>query len=320
MSWGIISIVARRNGGRSDSSPIRALSASPISQSIDPPGQDNRGMASKMDIAFVGFDSAWADNPKAPGAICAISYDGQRFFGFKKPELVSFDEARSFISAVGRTHKLTLIAIDQPTIVPNQAGMRPAEKVAASAISWLGGGVQPANRKKASMFGVGAPIWKFKRGVRAVEDPERSRSAKRGKFLVEVFPALALPSFNRSFCGLGKGPRYNPARRFNLHDWDAVISTVLGEARRLRCEKFVNWCCRLKRVSKPRKRHQDKLDAAICLLIAIHWRQQQRKDSVMIGDLRSGYIVAPVVPAIKKRLRAMAIKREVALDGTVFSL
>jgi predicted RNase H-like nuclease len=276
-------------------------------------------MASKENIAFVGFDSAWADNPKAPGAICAISYDGRRFFGFRRPELVGFDEALSFISAASRTHKLTLIAIDQPTIVPNWAGMRPAEKVAASAVSWLGGGVQPANRKKASMFGARAPIWKFKRRVRAAEDPERSRRAKRGKFLVEVFPALALPSFNRSFCGLGEGPRYNPARRFDLEDWNAVVSTVLGEARRLRCEKFVKWCYQLKKVSKPRKRHQDKLDVAICLLIAVHWRQGQRKDSVMIGDLKSGYIVAPVVPTIRRRLRAMATKRGVALDGAVFS-
>ncbi|MFT6073920.1 MAG: hypothetical protein ACJAZ1_000833 [Yoonia sp.] len=27
---------------------------------------------------FYGFDSAWTDNPKAPGAICAVSFDTHR--------------------------------------------------------------------------------------------------------------------------------------------------------------------------------------------------------------------------------------------------
>ena len=116
-------------------------------------------------VAFVGFNFAWVGNPKVPGAICAISFDGKRFYDFKAPKLVGFDEARCFIARVNRDHRLTLIAIDQPTIVPNDKGMRPVEKVAASIVSWLGGGVQPAYRMKENMFGGGAPIWKFLRGL-----------------------------------------------------------------------------------------------------------------------------------------------------------
>lgn len=268
-------------------------------------------------IAFVGFDSAWADNPKAPGAICSISYDGRKFLDFRKPELVGFSKARSFIGAV--IHQLTLIAIDQPTIVPNESGMRPTERVAASAVSWLGGGVQPAYRNKMEIFGDGAPIWKFKYGLRATENPERSRYASRGRFLMEVFPALALPSIDQRFCGYKKGPRYNPARRFNSEHWRAVVSTVLMEARRMKCSAFVRWCHQLNRISKPEKSHQDQLDAVICLLVAVRWRHGKRKDSIMIGDLNSGYIVAPVVPSIKQRLRIMAVKRKVAIDGVICS-
>jgi predicted RNase H-like nuclease len=85
---------------------------------------------------------------------------------------------------------LTLVAIDQPTIVPNQSGMRPAERVAASAISWLGGGVQPANRSRIGMFDDGAPIWRFLTNLGALENPERTRSADDGLYIMEVFPAL----------------------------------------------------------------------------------------------------------------------------------
>jgi predicted RNase H-like nuclease len=270
-------------------------------------------------IAFVGFDSAWVGNPKVPGAICAISFDGKRFHGFKEPKLVGFDEARSFIARVNRKHRLTLVAIDQPTIVPNDENMRPVEKVAASIVSWLGGGVQPAYRKKENMFGAGAPIWKFLRRLGAIENPELSRRAMRGKFIMEVFPALALPSLNRAFCGWKKGPRYNPANRgrFRQKAWQKVVATVLREARKLKCEKFIRWCNQLGKVRAPRKCHQDKLDAAICLLIMIRWRRGKRKDSAMIGDLKQGYIVAPVVAEIKDRLRKAAFDRRVALDGAV---
>lgn len=241
-------------------------------------------------------------------------------FSISKPRSLSaLDEARFFIASVHRKHRLTLIAIDQPTIVPNDKGMRPVEKVAASIVSWLGGGVQPAYREKENMFGDSAPIWKFLRRLGARENPELSRRAVRGKFIMEVFPALALPSLNRTFCGWKKGPRYNPANRgrFRKKAWQRVVATVLREARKLKCEKFIRWCNQLGKVTAPRKCHQDRLDAAICLLIMIRWRRGQRKDSAMIGDLKQGYIVAPVVDEIKDRLRNAALDRGVALDGAI---
>jgi predicted RNase H-like nuclease len=50
------------------------------------------GMSSRPTV-FVGFDSAWADKAKAPGAICSVHFDGVGFTDFRPPELVSFDRA-----------------------------------------------------------------------------------------------------------------------------------------------------------------------------------------------------------------------------------
>ena len=87
-------------------------------------------------IVFVGFDSAWTDKPNAPGAICSITYDDGRFTGFEPPRLASFPQALAFIRSVHGAGP-TLVAIDQPTIVPNATGMRPVDRRAASV---LGGG------------------------------------------------------------------------------------------------------------------------------------------------------------------------------------
>ena len=126
-----------------------------------------------------------------------------------------------------------LVALDQPTIVRNATVNRPVDRVAASLVSFIGGGVQPANRSKKGMFDCGAPIWRFLEGLRATEDPELSRTAESDLFIVEVFPALALPAFDVKFYGRFKAPKYNPANRgkFRQCDWIDVIETVARYAR-----------------------------------------------------------------------------------------
>lgn len=118
-------------------------------------------MREELPATFIGFDSAWADNPKAPGAICSISFNGSTFTGFLPPRLVGFAGASEFIRSAPPGEGPTVLALDQPTIVPNATGMRPVEKVVATLVSWIGGGVQPANRGRRGMFDDGAPVWRF---------------------------------------------------------------------------------------------------------------------------------------------------------------
>lgn len=267
------------------------------------------------DISIVGFDSAWTDNPRAPGALCIIQMNlaGQRWL--VPPRLVSFDEALEEIKTDAAP--LRIIAIDQPTIVPNDFGMRPVDRVAASLISWLGGGVQPANRSKIGMFDDAAPVWRFKERLGAVEDPEASRGAMAGLFLMEVFPALALPSLDSAFCGRLLGPRYNPARRktFTLAGWHGVIEAVrrIGDLEAV--AGLVEWADELAKIAVPRKADQDRLDAVLCALIGLHWLTAPREASIMIGDRATGYMIAPANPDVRTRLSAAAAACGVSVDA-----
>ncbi len=265
---------------------------------------------------FVGFDSAWGGNPRRLGAICSISFSGEEYFNFKEPEPVGFTDASDYIDLIRRFEMPTLIALDQPTVVANPTGVRPVEKVVASLISWMGGGVQPANLRRAAFFGKDVPIWQFLRRLAAVEDPEAARVADHGAHLIEVFPALALASLELKFFGRLMGPRYNPERKtFQLGSWIAVIDAMRAEAQRLSCTPFVEWLDRLRMKGAPRKADQDLLDAALCLLVAIRWRLSPRETSVAIGDLRSGYMIAPVSVAVLGRLRQAAMARGVPIDA-----
>jgi hypothetical protein len=64
---------------------------------------------------------------------------------------------------------------------------------------------------------------------------------------------------------------------------------------------LAGWLDEILGVEKPTKAHQDRLDSAICLLVAIRWRLGARDESVALGDLRTGYVVAPVSPAVMKK-------------------
>ena len=80
------------------------------------------GRRGAVDVV-VGFDPAWTDNAKAPGAIAALSIrDGVAVDWHPPPALVSFSGALEFIRRVRSTDGVTLVALDQPTIVANATG------------------------------------------------------------------------------------------------------------------------------------------------------------------------------------------------------
>lgn len=266
-----------------------------------------------------GFDSAWTDAPKAPGAICAVAFDDHGQANFYEPQLVSFAQARTLIDDLRKAFAVSLVALDQPTVVPNPTGSRPVDKVAASLISFVGGGVQPANRSKIGMFCDDAPIWSFISGLSATEDPILARTASAGHFLIEVFPALALPALDDGFAQRLRAPKYNPQNRkkFRLEDWQAVARVVERSAERLNVHGFAEWAHRMRNVAQPRKSDQDKLDAALCALTGLFWRAGPAAQSAMLGDVENGYMVTPISDATWPRLRQAAIRNGVPTSQVV---
>jgi predicted RNase H-like nuclease len=265
----------------------------------------------------VGFDSAWTDNAKAPGAVCSIRCDHHGHLSCSDPQLASFDQALDFIKEEQNKCNVCVVALDQPTIVPNLGGMRPVEKVVASLISWLGGGVQPANRSKKGMFDDDAPIWRFKQRLGASDDAEAARSAEQDLFLIEVFPALAIPSLEPAYFGPLAAPRYNPGNkgRFRLSDWSGVTTTVERYATTLGLGSLATWASNASLISHPVKSDQDKLDAAICALIGMLWRTKNRPETIMVGNVEFGYMIAPASTAVRARLSTAAAVHNVPIDG-----
>ncbi len=262
----------------------------------------------KEEIIF-GFDSAWS--PKGKGAICAIKILDDKFELIHAPSIASFKDAASLVDNFDSAKTRVTIMIDQPTIVPNYVGMRPVEKYIARAISYVGGGVQPSNKSKISMFGADAEIWKFQKEYNFNLDPKRAFMNCTKASLVEVFPALALLSFNSRFFGRYSAPKYNPVNRqkFSLTDWHSVCLTCLRVVRDLNIESLEDILSSLRGLENPKKADQDKLDSIICVLIGAYWFRYPKNVRVF-GDVDTGLILSPSSELVQAYLDKKPIKSE----------
>lgn len=170
---------------------------------------------------------------------------------------------------------------------------------------------------KVQMFGPDAPIWRFLQRLGAMQNPPKARSAASGRHLIEVFPALALPALEPAILQRKRAARYNPAnrKRFSLPDWRLVALAASRHAAALRLNDLAEWAEDLAEIRKPTKTDQDCLDAAICLIVALHWRRAPRDQVTVIGDAQSGYMVSPITPATHAILQSAAAKRGVPMDA-----
>ncbi|PVE25788.1 hypothetical protein DC522_03170 [Microvirga sp. KLBC 81] len=270
-----------------------------------------------MKEVLIGFDSAWTDNTKNPGAIAAYVVEDGVPTEFHAPRLASFREAEELVKELTQNHTYALVVIDQPTIVPNVEGCRPVERVAMSLVNALGGGVQPARRGGggAGMFGDQAPIWRFLRNINGTQNPFEARTAASGFYVMEVFPALALPALVPELWERGRGAKYNPAARtFRIEDWRLVASGVARYASQLGVLSLSSWADAEVTRAKPKKEDQDRMDAAICLLVAYGWRHGPRERGMVVGDPATGYVATIASTATREVLLKSASDRGVPVD------
>jgi predicted RNase H-like nuclease len=278
---------------------------------------------------YTGFDSAWSANNEG-AVVSAVNRDGA--WTLTGPVAADYQAAWEHVKRLDADANYHALAIDQPLIVRNGDGQRPVEGVAGSPVGRRLGGACSSNRgqhggpaaaNQRMMFGDDAPVWRFLgrlAGIGFEHNPrraDRAAAAGTGRFCFEVYPALAnlglFPVFfNPRPLGGGRTaarvPKYNPANaNFEIGDWQALCACVAQALAQqtLQCP----WLAAAAGDPAPRKPDQDKLDALICLCIALHWTLGD--PACMIGDLDTGYMVVPTHPPLSEELRAAAASRRV---------
>ncbi len=259
-----------------------------------------------MTSLVVGFDSAWtAHNSGAIVGALALG-DGQ-LTDLGTPEIADFCQATLLIRKWREEHKVqnTLILLDQPTIVANATGRRPVERIVSSAVSRRRGGMQPANTSRSDMFGDDAPVWPFLEEFGGPGDPLAPLAEKQ---VFETYPVLALIAMGWTLPDqrlLGRLPKYNPARpTYSDFDWCHVCKQTSTALRELGLTGMAHWVDSVTK-GRPHKSDQDRLDACLCLLVAL--RLMTGGEGLVVGDCQTGYIVVPFEQGLQEELERRCI-------------
>ncbi len=262
-----------------------------------------------MTILLVGFDSAWT--PKNSGALVGLVRDDDgRLHELGLPQVVNYCQAESTILGWQDQHELaaTIVLLDQPTIVNNAAGQRPVENLVASPVSRRYGGIQPANTARDDMFGPDAPVWNF---LARFGGPANPHEPVAGMGVIETYPVLVMIALGWTLPDrrpTGRLPKYNPDRRrtFSASDWKHVCKKTSSEFSTRRLDQLVQWLDRIATKDSPQKADQDCLDACLCLLAGLFLAEA--KECLMVGDMRTGYIVVPSAEGLCAELKARCEK------------
>lgn len=244
---------------------------------------------------LVGFDSAWTATNSGALVGVLVRNDGTlQELGL--PAIVDYPKAEHIILEWQEEYSptSTIVLLDQPTIVKNALGQRPVEHIVSSIVSRRYGGMQPANTGKREMFGIEAPLWPFLSKFGGAADPSVQ---SRGSQVFETYPVLVLISLGWTLTdsrrATGRLPKYNPARAqtFSRSDWEHVCFRVRDSVLQYGLNEIGGWVGRIAGIESPRKADQDRLDACLCLLAALH--AAEGKECLVVGDQETGHILVP---------------------------
>jgi predicted RNase H-like nuclease len=247
---------------------------------------------------FIGIDLAWKGDRNHTGA-AAFRGDAARIVCVGLSRGIStLDAVLSFVAEHEESD--TIIAVDAPLIIRNDAGQRPCETLLSRRFSKYHAGAHTSNLTLyPDAGGVKLARRLQSRGYTHCSSPDEPWDPGKRRFF-EVYPHPAhVILFERDrIIKYKKGPV--SARREGLREFQAEITArIFGpKSPFVRSGDVADFLAidpselRGQRL----KEHEDVLDSILCAYLAFHlWRWGWR-ESEMIGDLAAGYIVVPRAP------------------------
>ncbi len=236
---------------------------------------------------FLGVDLGWQSGPT--GLCCLhLDEDGLRLVALDRLQTV--EEILTWIAdwASGSTN--AVVAVDAPTLIPNETGMRLSDRLAHKYFGRYDAGCYPANRgrpfaDKLIAFGLALEAQGFQHRPHSPARPQ-------GRFQLEVFPH---PVTVHLF-GLSKILKYKKgtlAQRRpeleKLRQYQLSVLPTLAPALALKESDLPA----IPTTGKAMKAVEDQLDSLTCAYVAAHWWYWGVERNWVLGDRTEGYIVVP---------------------------
>jgi len=223
-------------------------------------------------MRFLGVDFGWRSQPSGVAALAESRVMSARF---TDPEQV--------LAWIDRQcgDQPAIVAVDAPLVIPNETGMRLADKLMHVHFGRYHAGCYPANRR----LPFAQRVLEFSAALsrRGFQHADVILPGVPGRFQIEVYPHAAA---------------------VNLFQLDQILKYKKGQLaeRREQLKRYRRLLARLIPAGLPRvpslngtalKACEDRLDAALCAYVGWLWWTYGTEHSAAYGCAAEGYVIAP---------------------------
>ena len=245
-------------------------------------GRRCRGTPSTRMTTFLGIDLGWYGKPSG---LASLVLEGSGLRLRDVTRLENIDEILGWIETQAAGGD-AVAAVDAPLVIPNQAGIRPAEREVNRHFRRFHAGCHAANLGRP----FAAHVISFSRRLEAMGFVHGATMTARqqGRFQIEVHPHAA----TITLFGLDRIVKYKRGTR-------AERARGLNRLRSLALARLPvldpPLTARLPAVPPTGnlKPIEDRIDAVLCAYIAAHWWFWGRQRNTVYGSEAGGYIVIP---------------------------
>ncbi|AFY39093.1 hypothetical protein Lepto7376_2839 [[Leptolyngbya] sp. PCC 7376] len=244
-------------------------------------------------MKFAGIDFGWTSGASG---LCLLDLSQPN----KSLAIAAFDlildpdEIVSWVDQVLPNPEVGLIAVDAPTIIPNETGTRLPDRLTHKYFGKYHAGCYPANLNRpfaprTTKLGFDLEAQDF------IHAPE-IMAKKLGRYQIEVFPHPAMVQL----FGLDRIIKYKKGRlgdrRKELQRLIGYIETILPN---LEPSLEINelWRELIADVKTVKgtvlKEIEDRIDALVCAYVGAYWWYWGSEKNQTLGDRHSGYIIVP---------------------------
>lgn len=247
-------------------------------------------------IRALGLDLAWSPRNPSGGAVILGNASG----GELTASTILHDDAS--IAAFVAEHAASgsvLVAIDAPTLVPNETGLRPGERDLNAAFRKYDAGAHPSNRQRLAAFGGGTVRGEVIVGLlaqQAIHHNPYVVAQEPTRQAFEVYPhpsTVALFNLPRTLKYKARPGRDYPFRYAAFRQLESLLQGLAVAEPPLHIPAPF-FAAELEGLRGTRlKDYEDRLDAILCAYVAYYYWYWGEARVQVFGDEVTGHIVVP---------------------------
>ena len=238
-------------------------------------------------MKFIGVDLGWSSGASG---LCCLEWRSGKLLLLDLQRMLAIADILTWIDSWLPPDRPGMVAVDAPTLIPNETGMRLCDRLAHKHFGKYHAGCYPANL--GSTFAQRTLAFGLSLEERGFDHAPMIQPQQPGRFQIEAFPHPAivhlfdLPRILKYKKGTLAERRPELARlRHYIHEslplHDPPLDVSLSAIPEIPLK------------GTELKAVEDQLDSLICAYIAAHWWHWGTERNLVLGDRAEGYIVVP---------------------------